>query len=104
MRIANRFPTRVAASSVVVAAVALAGVQTASAAIPKKAASIVDCTTANTKLTVEEVVRPINHLLLTATNTGTKPCNLDGAPYLAAGEGAQAPPSRGWSPAALRLW
>jgi hypothetical protein len=91
MRIARRSTTRVAASSLVAAALALVGVQatahTASAATPTKAA----CTTENTKLTVEDVRRPINHLLLTATNTGTKPCNLYYAPYLGAGAGAQAP-------------
>ncbi|MET9829243.1 DUF4232 domain-containing protein [Streptomyces sp. NPDC006385] len=95
MRIAHRFTTRMTASSMVVAAaLALVGVQaaghTASAATPKKAASVVDCTAANTELTVQQVSRPINHLLLTATNTGTKLCNLYAAPYLGAGEGAQA--------------
>ncbi|MGW0500680.1 DUF4232 domain-containing protein [Streptomyces sp. NPDC003007] len=89
MRIARRSTTRVAASSLAAAALALVGVQatahTASATTPTKAA----CTTENTKLTVEDVRRPINHLLLTATNTGTKPCNLYYAPYL--GAGAQAP-------------
>jgi hypothetical protein len=96
MPVAQRFTTRTAASSLVAAAAfALVGVQaagqTASAATPQKAAATVDCTAANTKLTVEDVSRPINTLLLTATNTGTKPCNLYGAPYLAAGAGAQAP-------------
>ncbi|MFJ4975262.1 DUF4232 domain-containing protein [Streptomyces coeruleorubidus] len=96
MPIAQRFTTRVAASSLVAAAAfALVGVQaagqTASAATPQKAAATVDCNAANTKLTVDKVSRPINTLLLTATNTGTKPCNLYGAPYLAAGAGAQAP-------------
>ncbi|MGW0608987.1 DUF4232 domain-containing protein [Streptomyces sp. NPDC002788] len=95
MRIADRFTARAATSSMVVAAalslvtVQAAG-QTASAANAKKAASIVDCTTKNTKLTVKDVPRPINHLLLTVTNTGTKLCNAYGAPFLAAGAGAQA--------------
>ncbi|MFD5661371.1 DUF4232 domain-containing protein [Streptomyces hirsutus] len=95
MRIATRFASRTAASSMVVAA-ALAFVgfqaagQTASAAA-KKASSVVTCTTANTKLTVTEVSRPINHLLLKATNTGTKPCYAYSAPYLRAGADAQAP-------------
>ncbi|MFD5133284.1 DUF4232 domain-containing protein [Streptomyces olindensis] len=96
MRIARRSTTtRLAASSLVAAAAfALVGVQaagqTASAATPKATATV-DCTAANTKLKVEDVTRPINTLLLTATNNGTKPCNLYGAPYLAAGAGAQAP-------------
>ncbi|MET8216130.1 DUF4232 domain-containing protein [Streptomyces hirsutus] len=95
MRIATRFASRTAASSMVVAA-ALAFVgfqaagQTASAAA-KEASSVVTCTTANTKLTVTEVSRPINHLLLKATNTGTKPCYAYSAPYLRAGADAQAP-------------
>lgn len=95
MRIATRFASRTAASSMVVAA-ALAFVgfqaagQTASAAV-KEASSVVTCTTVNTKLTVTEVSRPINHLLLKATNTGTKPCYAYSAPYLRAGADAQAP-------------
>ncbi|MFC0600381.1 DUF4232 domain-containing protein [Streptomyces palmae] len=40
------------------------------------------CTSANTKVTVTQVSRPINHLLLTATNTGTAPCYAYYAPYL----------------------
>lgn len=96
MRIARRSTTRVTASSLVAAAaLALVGVQaaghTASAATPKETVTKAACTTKNTKLTVEDVRRPINHLLLTATNTGTKPCNLYYAPYLGAGAGAQAP-------------
>ncbi|MFD3582667.1 DUF4232 domain-containing protein [Streptomyces sp. NPDC058683] len=95
MRIATRFASRAAASSMVVAAaLALVGfqatAQTASAAT-KKASAVVTCTTANTKLTVTEVSRPINHLLLKATNTGTKPCYAYIAPYLRAGADAQAP-------------
>ncbi|MYW42817.1 DUF4232 domain-containing protein [Streptomyces sp. SID486] len=95
MRIATRLAPRAAASSLVLAAaLALAGLQateqTASAATAK-APSIVTCTTANTTLTVTEVSRPINHLLLKATNTGTRPCYAYSAPYLRAGADAQAP-------------
>ncbi|MFH8975954.1 DUF4232 domain-containing protein [Streptomyces sp. NPDC017890] len=95
MRIATRFTSRSAASSVVVAAaLALVGIQaagTTASAAPKKAPSVVTCTAANTKLTVTEVSRPVNHLLLKATNTGTKPCHAYSAPYLRAGADAQAP-------------
>ncbi|MGC9378204.1 DUF4232 domain-containing protein [Streptomyces sp. MH13] len=95
MRIANRFRSRSAASSVVVAAaLALVGVQAAAAtasAAPKQAPSVVTCTAANTTLSVTEVSRPLNHLLLKATNTGTKPCYAYSAPYLRAGADAQAP-------------
>jgi hypothetical protein len=93
MRIATRFVSRATVSSVVVAAVAVVGfqaAQTASAATAK-AASVVTCTTANTKLTVTKVSRPVNHLLLRAKNTGTKPCYAYIAPYLRAGADAQAP-------------
>ncbi|MEU8971503.1 DUF4232 domain-containing protein [Streptomyces monashensis] len=92
-----RFTTRTAArsvSSMALAALALVGFQatgqTASAATGKTP-SVVTCTTANTRLTVTEVSRPVNHLLVTATNTGTRPCYAYIAPYLRAGADAQAP-------------
>ncbi|MEV7320461.1 DUF4232 domain-containing protein [Streptomyces sp. NPDC093970] len=96
MRIATRLVSRAAASSMVVAAaLALVGLQatgqTAAAATVKKASPVVTCTAANTKVTVTQVSRPINHLLLKATNTGTKPCYADIAPFLRAGADAQAP-------------
>ncbi|WP_405806918.1 DUF4232 domain-containing protein [Streptomyces sp. NBC_00210] len=40
------------------------------------------CIGANTKVTVTRVSRPINHLLLTMTNTGSKACNAYHAPLL----------------------
>lgn len=95
MRIATRFASRTTASAMVVAAaLALVGFQAAgqtASAATVKASSVVTCTTANTALTVAEVSRPINHLLLKATNTGTKPCYAYSAPYLRAGTDAQAP-------------
>ncbi|MFD7432679.1 DUF4232 domain-containing protein [Streptomyces sp. NPDC059818] len=42
----------------------------------------VTCTGSNTKVTVTKVSRPINHLLLTVTNTGSKLCNAYYAPKL----------------------
>ncbi|WP_327706473.1 DUF4232 domain-containing protein [Streptomyces decoyicus] len=42
----------------------------------------VACTGAHVKVTVVKVKRPLNHMLLTATNTGSAPCNAYGAPYL----------------------
>ncbi|MCQ9185101.1 DUF4232 domain-containing protein [Streptomyces sp. IBSBF 2953] len=94
MRIAARPVSRTSAASMVVAAaLALVGVQAAAqtaTAATQKAASVVTCTTANTKLTVTEASRPINHLLLKATNTGAKPCYAYSAPYLRAGADAQA--------------
>ncbi|MFJ7152384.1 DUF4232 domain-containing protein [Streptomyces sp. NPDC100445] len=94
MRITTRSASRTAASSMVVAALALVGVQAAgqtASAATKDASSVVTCTTANTTLTVTEASRPINHLLLKATNTGTKSCYAYGAPILRAGADAQAP-------------
>ncbi|MFF1917535.1 DUF4232 domain-containing protein [Streptomyces sp. NPDC058239] len=44
--------------------------------------SPVTCTGGNTKVTVSKVSRPINHLLLTATNTGSRPCYAYHAPAL----------------------
>ncbi|MFJ8855887.1 DUF4232 domain-containing protein [Streptomyces sp. NPDC102437] len=44
--------------------------------------SPVTCTGSNTKVTVTKVSRPINHLLLTATNTGSGPCYAYNAPAL----------------------
>ncbi|MFI1954644.1 DUF4232 domain-containing protein [Streptomyces xinghaiensis] len=49
----------------------------------------VTCSAANTEVTVTEVSRPINHLLLTATNTGTAPCFAYSAPLLRFDESAQ---------------
>ncbi|MFD9222527.1 DUF4232 domain-containing protein [Streptomyces sp. NPDC060064] len=40
------------------------------------------CSGANSKVTVSKVTRPINHLLLTVTNTGSKACNAYHAPLL----------------------
>lgn len=40
------------------------------------------CTGAHVKVTVTKAPRPVNHMLLTATNTGSVPCNAYGAPYL----------------------
>ncbi|MDV9176180.1 DUF4232 domain-containing protein [Streptomyces sp. W16] len=94
MRISNRLTARALVPSVLVAVLTAAGVQAATQsadAAPKKAAAITACTTAHTKVTVSPVTRPINHLLLKATNTGTKPCYAYGAPYLRAGADAQAP-------------
>ncbi|MFI7087977.1 DUF4232 domain-containing protein [Streptomyces anulatus] len=55
----------------------------------KAAASIPACTTTNSKVTVSSVSRPINHLLLTVTNTGSTNCAAYQAPFLRF-DGAQA--------------
>ncbi|MFE2974165.1 DUF4232 domain-containing protein [Streptomyces sp. NPDC059258] len=46
------------------------------------AASIPACTPKNSTVKVSEVRRPINHLLLTVTNTGSKDCAAYHAPFL----------------------
>ncbi|MGW2562876.1 DUF4232 domain-containing protein [Streptomyces sp. NPDC001514] len=53
-------------------------------------ASPVTCTGSNTKVVASKVTRPINHLLIAVTNTGSRPCNAFGAPYLRFDE-AQSP-------------
>jgi len=40
------------------------------------------CNGSNTKVTAQPVPRPLNHMLLTVTNTGSKPCNLMYYPVL----------------------
>ncbi|MFK4111807.1 DUF4232 domain-containing protein [Streptomyces sp. NPDC002176] len=92
MRIATLSTSRATASALVaVAALALVGVQVGTATA---ATTTTTCTTANTKLTVTEAPRPINHLLLKATNTGTTTCDAYYAPVLRAGADAQAPLAR----------
>ncbi|MBQ1108542.1 DUF4232 domain-containing protein [Streptomyces sp. 404i] len=55
----------------------------------KAAASIPACTTTNSTVKVSSVSRPINHLLLTVTNTGSTNCAAYYAPFLRF-DGAQA--------------
>ncbi|MEV5983365.1 DUF4232 domain-containing protein [Streptomyces sp. NPDC052114] len=55
---------------------------TGEAARSATAARPVTCTAANTEVKVVKVSRPVNHLLLTAKNTGTAPCFAYNAPYL----------------------
>ncbi|MBT2441664.1 DUF4232 domain-containing protein [Streptomyces sp. ISL-36] len=40
------------------------------------------CTGSTAKVTASKVSRPINHLLLTVTNVGSRPCNAYGAPFV----------------------
>lgn len=47
-----------------------------------EAAAIPTCTPKNSKIKVSSVSRPINHLLLTVTNTGSKDCAAYHAPFL----------------------
>ncbi|MER5668111.1 DUF4232 domain-containing protein [Streptomyces mirabilis] len=50
------------------------------------------CNGANTKTTATEVSRPLNHLLLSVTNTGAKNCDLTGYPIARFGEAQSVPP------------
>lgn len=50
------------------------------------------CNGANTRTTATEISRPLNHLLLTVTNTGSKNCDLTGYPIARFGEAQSVPP------------
>ncbi|MER8005140.1 DUF4232 domain-containing protein [Streptomyces sp. NPDC094149] len=50
------------------------------------------CSTSTTRTTATVVSRPLNHLLLTVTNTGSKNCNLIGYPAPRLGEAQAVPP------------
>ncbi|MEV0096442.1 DUF4232 domain-containing protein [Streptomyces sp. NPDC050738] len=49
------------------------------------------CTSSTIKLTASPVARPVNHVLLTATNTGSTTCDLYYAPATAFSDDAQSP-------------
>ncbi|MEV5685325.1 DUF4232 domain-containing protein [Streptomyces sp. NPDC052164] len=50
------------------------------------------CKASNTKLTLTPVSRPVNHMLLTVTNTGSKNCDAYYYPALRFGEAQSVPP------------
>ncbi|MGW3159335.1 DUF4232 domain-containing protein [Streptomyces sp. NPDC001089] len=50
------------------------------------------CNGSNTRTTATEVSRPLDHLLLTVTNTGSKNCDLTGYPIARFGEAQSVPP------------
>ncbi|MEU9116692.1 DUF4232 domain-containing protein [Streptomyces sp. NPDC048483] len=50
------------------------------------------CAGAHVKVTATKVDRPVNHMLLTATNTGSVPCHAYNAPYLRWDDGQAATP------------
>ncbi|MET9535432.1 MULTISPECIES: DUF4232 domain-containing protein [unclassified Streptomyces] len=77
--------TRVAtaAATGLIAALALTGLSAATAsAAPAKTTKIVTCTSATTKVAVSKVSKPVNHLLIKATNKGRTPCYAYYAPTL----------------------
>ncbi|MCT9075165.1 DUF4232 domain-containing protein [Streptomyces fulvoviolaceus] len=51
------------------------------------------CADTSTRTTATEVSRPLNHLLLTVTNTGSKNCDLTGYPAVRFGEAQSVPPA-----------
>ncbi|MET7567693.1 DUF4232 domain-containing protein [Streptomyces sp. NPDC005492] len=55
-------------------------------------AASVPCSGANTKVTAQTVKRPINHMLLTVTNTGSKICDLYYYPAVNFGDAQSVPP------------
>lgn len=63
----------------------------AKATDPNAPANRVPCTADNTRITAAPVSRPLNHMLLTITNTGSKMCDLKGYPIVKF-EGAQSVP------------
>lgn len=89
MRITSRTRTAAALALAAAALTATASAGVAQAA-PSASAAPVTCTAAMTELTVEKVDRPINHLLLKATNTSSKTCNAYHAPYLRFGDAQSA--------------
>ncbi|WP_031085056.1 DUF4232 domain-containing protein [Streptomyces sp. NRRL WC-3549] len=51
------------------------------------------CHGGNSKVTFKTVSRPVNHALLTVTNTGSKACNAYGYPAVRFGEAQSVPPA-----------
>ncbi|MFJ8754836.1 DUF4232 domain-containing protein [Streptomyces sp. NPDC102441] len=54
--------------------------------------SRVTCTDTNTKLTMTSVQRPVNHMLLTVTNTGSTDCDAYYYPFLKFSDAQSVPP------------
>ncbi|WP_077801067.1 DUF4232 domain-containing protein [Streptomyces sp. JHA26] len=51
-----------------------------------------ECSASDVKITAQKLSRPLNHLLLTATNTGSKTCMLPQYPAARFGEAQSVPP------------
>lgn len=73
------------------ASLALAASGTGSAVTAAKSGSTT-CTGTNAKVTAQTVTRPVNHLLLTVKNTGSKTCHLYGYPALRFQDAQAVPP------------
>ncbi|MFF1397665.1 DUF4232 domain-containing protein [Streptomyces sp. NPDC058287] len=59
---------------------------------PTASTARVTCNGSTVKVTAQSVARPVNHMLLTVTNTGSKRCDLYGYPAVRFGEAQSAPP------------
>lgn len=54
----------------------------------------VDCTTGSLKFAIKKVKNPVDHVLITATNTGSKACHIYSYPALRISENSQAVTAR----------
>ncbi|MGW6143376.1 DUF4232 domain-containing protein [Streptomyces sp. NPDC055140] len=59
---------------------------------PTTSTARVTCNGSTVKVTAQSVARPVNHMLLTVTNTGSKRCDLYGYPAVRFGEAQSVPP------------
>ncbi|MEU8488144.1 DUF4232 domain-containing protein [Streptomyces sp. NPDC048641] len=59
---------------------------------PATSTARVTCNGSTVKVAAQSVTRPINHMLLTVTNTGSKRCDLYGYPAVRFGEAQSVPP------------
>ncbi|MET9964470.1 DUF4232 domain-containing protein [Streptomyces sp. NPDC006356] len=66
--------------------------QTPATKAPDSSSKPVTCEGSNTKTVAAPLNRPVNHMLLTVTNTGSKACFLYGYPAVAFGEAQSVPP------------
>ncbi|MCD9880010.1 DUF4232 domain-containing protein [Streptomyces guryensis] len=68
------------------------GTRTSSSKAPGSSGGPVTCEGSNTKTIAAPLNRPVNHMLLTVTNTGSRTCYLYGHPAARFGEEAQSVP------------
>lgn len=70
------------------------GSDTPSAGTGSGGAKPVDCATGSLRFAIRKVKNPVDHVLITATNTGTKACHLYSYPALRISENSQAVTAR----------
>jgi hypothetical protein len=68
------------------------GAANTSGKAPAPSSTPVTCEGSNTKTVAAPLTRPVNHLLLTVTNTGSRTCFLYGHPTVRFGEAQAVPP------------